>query len=1167
VSHAPNVANHDELSDRIAEEFLEFRRRARNPDRILEGYVKRFPRHQNELRELADDDDRLALALGDHPVQLGEFRVIRWIAHGGMGDVYLAEQEPLARRVAVKTVRRGRVSAGAQQRFETEQAVLAQLHQTHVVPIHTAGVEGTIQYFAMPFVDGITLRQGLNALCAANASERISTLVDAVRASTLAAPASPNPQLVAAIPEPPAPPSRSANRLRLQVSYFQTVAQILIDMAEALHHAHQARIVHRDVKPSNVMLDLHGQCWIIDFGLAGVIDSPTNPPAVVAGEETDATRSEVGTYQYMAPEQWTGQEIDNRTDVWGLGVTMYELLSLRPAFRGASPDEIRANVLTTAPPAPATLVKGVPRDLVAICRKAMNKLPSERYATAQKFADDLRSWQRNVPVSVRRGIGRRLSLWTRRNKAWTAVIATVLLTVAAIAAQTGIAQENRNREARRQAMLFRLQSVRQSAHSQGWSFDALAVARQAARIRQDDELRNLAAGCLIGLDATYDKKFTEFDAASVQFDATGEHLLMGPGGGWPGRKNVNPPRAAVPASMWSAGTDDRQLLEADGDGPVVWSGSEPMQFVRVKADRYRFEWRNLRRGLVRDFKIPKPEGPDHDASDETSILAVAPDGKTVAAAVSLPDGSTSLVVWNADTGAVIREEHGLTVPITALTIEPRTALLAAGNQDGTITIWPIPEGDSYSLPAPGRGEILSLAIHAGCERADGDDDRRSGWLLASGDNGGNIVIWNLQRRLPVAYDHGATYGVYQLAFRCDGAILAAAGRGPVRLFDVATGRQLLAVFMGDFCTGLTFSPDGTRLAASNRTVYGGEGGVFVCALELGRGIQTLRGFRGQIARVRLSEDGSRVAGMSHDWQIGIWDVKTGMLLHVLNAPRASFTDNADMAFSHDGRRLAFAAGAKARLWSTVDGTEQSTWELPVGLHDALAFTADDRRLMSCRIETLSEQGQPFGRRDPAQDPIVCRVRDLLSDAPQKEIARVEGLKSGIHDIIAAPDAGFFVVSRVKYAGEAEDVAEIYKGFSADRLHVLAADASPRLDPGGKLLLAGRSVRGPVGDVYELPGGKLAGTWDNPAIQCISPGGRMGAGQPAVENIPHTMTLWRRDSREALVNVPNEVGITSTVNAFSADGRLLAWGNADGTVCVCTLRELQQRLSAQGLGWE
>jgi serine/threonine protein kinase len=312
---------------------------AERGEAVVPEHSARHPHLAKEFAELAAVGGLVGATRPEdeesRPARLGDFRIVRKMARGGMGDIYEAIQEPLGRRVVVKTIRRGRISPRARERFLREQEVLARLHQTHIVPIYAGGgeEEGALQYFAMPFIEGAALHHVVQSvrLGSTQPGHKTPTLGEVaglLAADTDAAvPAGPSvdPQgamrqesLPQAAPGPRiAPPRRT-----LSPNLFRSVAGVMADVAEALHHAHEAGFLHRDVKPSNIMVDKAGQCWIIDFGLAGYLAGREGD----AGGRTDGPpRSEpvsesgvLGTPQYMAPEQFRGTE-DVAADVWGLG--------------------------------------------------------------------------------------------------------------------------------------------------------------------------------------------------------------------------------------------------------------------------------------------------------------------------------------------------------------------------------------------------------------------------------------------------------------------------------------------------------------------------------------------------------------------------------------------------------------------------------------------------------------------------------------------------------------------------------------------------------------------------------------------------------------------------------------------------------------------------------
>jgi WD40 repeat protein len=530
----------------------------------------------------------------------------------------------------------------------------------------------------------------------------------------------------------------------------------------------------------------------------------------------------------------------------------------------------------------------------------------------------------------------------------------------------------------------------------------------------------------------------------------------------------------------------------------------------------------------------------------------------LAASAVLSDGKSMLVLWDVQTGKVLRQVAGIDSAINVITINRDANLLAAGDERGRITLWPLQQGPAITLPPVGQLSIHSLAIHRfpssgltrGAERGEaavlGGNEKQT-WLLAAGDAGGGVTIWDLERRIPTSC-RGSPHHVYTLAFSPDGTTLASAGRNFIKFWDVATGRHLLDMVIGDYYTGLAFSPDGKKLAASRISAHGPLGGVTVFNVEDGRGIQSLRGLAGPVAKVHFSPGGRYLAALSHNWQVGIWEVNKGSLLGMLNV-RGLWVDNAAMAFDPPSKRLAFSAGTEARLWDFATG-EVTTVELPPGLQDALAFDAAGKRLMLCRMET--EGGKlPVVGTDFVKYPRVCRVRDLLAKDPTREVGKVAKLHKQDRFILAGADASYFLV----FGGER---TLILAGFSAQTLDTLP-NGVVALDPTGKRMLLRHG--GDKTALLEMPSAKLLEFWEGGA-NALSPGGRFWA---LTRGEAYGFVFGRRGNRVPHVSL----GIDSQVlhGDFSDDGRLLAWGNANGTVNICNVHEVQHKLVEVGLGWE
>ncbi len=345
---------------------------------------------------------------------IGDFQIVGELGRGGMGVVYEAIQLSLGRHVALKVLPfASGLNEVRLQRFRNEAHAAAALHHTNIVPVYAVGSDRGVHYYAMQMINGSTLAELIENMRAANVAGHSAALIE-----------NGNTQREA---------SSRENDTAVQFStvfgdgatgrrrYYQSVVRMTHQAAVATEHAHQYGVVHRDIKPANLLLDSAGKIWVTDFGLAQV-----------QSEASHLTRTgdPMGTLRYMSPEQAAGNrdELDHRTDIYSLGVTLYELLTLRPAIEGEGYREMLNNVALHDPPSPRSVDPSLPVELDTIVRKAIAKAPGERYASAGDLADDLQAWLDDKPIAAKPPtVLERLSKWRRRNSGLVAVVSGFLL--------------------------------------------------------------------------------------------------------------------------------------------------------------------------------------------------------------------------------------------------------------------------------------------------------------------------------------------------------------------------------------------------------------------------------------------------------------------------------------------------------------------------------------------------------------------------------------------------------------------------------------------------------------------------------------------------------------------------------------------------------------------
>jgi serine/threonine protein kinase len=426
----------DDQVVRAVQEYLALVEAGQKPDRL--AFANRYPDIARALAEclagldfvhaavpeLSGAGPGRALASLDAPDApqngtVGDFRIIREVGRGGMGIVYEAEQISLGRRVALKILPfAATMDPRHLQRFQNEARAAASLEHPHIVPVHGVGCERGIHYYAMRFIDGQTL----------------AALVEQQRVGTDSEQSAPDAAIgkEKAAGETAAVAAARTERAPRDAAYFRRVAEWGAQAALAIEHSHAVGVVHRDIKPANLMIDAQGKLWVTDFGLAQIHDD----------KQLTLTGDMVGTLRYMSPEQALAKRVivDHRTDIYSLGATLYELLTLEPVFTGGDREELLRQIAFEEPKPLRRHNKSIPAELETILFKALEKNAADRYATARELAEDLDRLVKNEPIQARPvGRLRRLAKWIRRRRALAAAYGLAVLTLALTGLSGGIA--------------------------------------------------------------------------------------------------------------------------------------------------------------------------------------------------------------------------------------------------------------------------------------------------------------------------------------------------------------------------------------------------------------------------------------------------------------------------------------------------------------------------------------------------------------------------------------------------------------------------------------------------------------------------------------------------------------------------------------------------------
>ena len=447
-SNSNSSSANSELLEEVVDEFTRRLRAGEHPS--IAEYQEKFPTVKSELEDVlasvamieqlkpsagALTSDRGNLEEVSSLQKIGVYTIVGELGRGGMGIVFEAIHESLGRRVAIKVMPTPLVNSSKHvQRFEREAQAAAKLHHTNIVSVFGAGEGDGFHYYVMDWVDGRTLSEIVAGLSDAFSGSRL----DETKAETLVSPPldpasdaelssddfSLNDQLDASQSSDQIGIGTNLTSVKSGSKHFRWAARIGANIADALSYAHQSNILHRDIKPSNMILDRKGTVWITDFGLAKDNSSELN---------LTKTGDVVGTPRYLAPESLEGK-YDQRSEVYCLGLTLYELATLQPAYAKGTTAEIIGAIATSSPPSPRKVNSKIPIDLSTIIDKAIARDPSARYQTAEAMRADLLAFIEDRPIKARPpSTLENIAKWSRRNPmaAMLSAVSAILLSMVA----------------------------------------------------------------------------------------------------------------------------------------------------------------------------------------------------------------------------------------------------------------------------------------------------------------------------------------------------------------------------------------------------------------------------------------------------------------------------------------------------------------------------------------------------------------------------------------------------------------------------------------------------------------------------------------------------------------------------------------------------------------
>jgi eukaryotic-like serine/threonine-protein kinase len=886
--------------DRFAEEFVARHRAGERPS--VAEYARRLPDRAAEIHDLFPAlvevellepaiDDRTnvytppAPDLG-HPDRVGEYRILRLIGRGGMGTVYEAVQESLGRHVALKLLPDEAVFDPIRlARFRREARSAARLHHTNIVPVFGVGEAGGQHFYAMQFIAGQPLDAVIDEVRRLKEKSTAKALpaVTEIAVALLTVAAAPTVGAASlrdeatewkmgptGAPHPSSTPSETFSDGGRH--YWATVARLGAQAADALAYAHAQGILHRDIKPANLLLDLHGTVWVTDFGLAKSIDADN------LTEQGDI----VGTLRYMAPERFDGDG-DHRADLYALGLTLYEMLTLKPAFHAENRAKLIEQVTAASVPKPRAVNPLIPRDLETIVLKAIQRDPVLRYQTAADLGDDLRRYIEDRPIRARRAtVAEQMVRWCRRNPAVAALMAAVMLAIltgAGFASFFAVRAGNERAKAvdrEREAIAARNLAETASAQS--------TIARKAAEDSAEEARKRLTR--LYGLTGARYQDDHDSTAALLWFHRTWENDHADPLADAAHRTRIAGALAEMP-----------DLLGACFHNTVVCDAVFSPDGRRVLARTDGSE------AYLWDYEQARLASPALVHAARVRHVCYSPDGQSVASASA--DGTAC--VWASATGAKrFTLKHG--GPLTWVAFHPDGKRIATAAEDRTVRLWSATDGSPLAWPLPVDAMVDHLAFSPDGSR-----------LITAGRD--RIVrIWNLDppRALRTTLPYRMPTDTERYKFNQDSWPKFAPG-GQALLSSDSKG---LFIWPGGEKDDVRAIPFGSRpwvvethfVPHSDRVLVTGNSSVAtVVELTHGKVVHELAHPR-EANIGAVSPDGKWLLTCSSGGLVTLWDAATGLRA---GPPQRCGDFCSAVAFSPDSSRyLATSQDGTVRVWAT-----------------------------------------------------------------------------------------------------------------------------------------------------------------------------------------------------------------------------------------------------------
>jgi WD40 repeat protein len=1109
------------------------------------------PREQATVDHISTDSAHADAAAPVRIRYFGDYELIGEIARGGMGVVFEARQLSLNRKVALKMILAGQLANETDvKRFHTEAEAAANLDHPGIVPIYEVGQHQGQHYFSMGFIEGQSMAQRL-----------------------------------AAGPLPP-----------------REAAALLMKVAEAIDYAHQCGVIHRDLKPGNILLDGKGNPRVTDFGLAKKIQGDSG---------LTGSGQVMGTPSYMPPEQAGGQRaaVGPAADVYALGATLYALITGRPPFQAATAMDTVIQVLSDEPVAPRRLNGSIPRDLETICLKCLEKEPDQRYASAAALAADLRRFLSGEPI-VARPVTRleRVAKWARRKPTVAASYLLGLLALLLGGLGGTAAWQWRAAERARDAAKFaqaEAVSQRDTADVARGQADTARAAEKEARSeaeRQREKFERFDYGRTVQV-AHQEWRENNVPATLALLDSTRPDLR-----GWEWRYvrrlchsellTLDGHTGGVLSASFSP--DGTRIVTVSGDGTVrVWDAKSGAVLLTFKGHNGKilsasFGPDGARVVTASDNSPPGPlgiaefirrmssSGPDPRALDHTAkvwdaksgavlvtlkghtgdvgLASFSPDGTQV-----LTAGGGALKVWDTKSGAEVVTLKGHTDDFGLASFSLDGARIVTVRSDGTVKVWDAKSGAAM-LTFKGHNDwVLSASFSPDGSRI----------VTASQDK--TAKVWDAKSGAEVLTLKGHTNLVRSASFSPDGTrVVTASDDRTAKVWDAESGAEVLTLKgHSNIVTSAVFSPDGARVVTASGELSGTlDRTVKVWDAKTDTEVLTLKAHTGTVNSASFSPDGMRVVTGDTDQTLiygtaKVWDAKTGAAVVTLKGHTGKASANVlSVSFSPDGSQVVTGSrDGSARVWDAKSGAEVFTLKGHIVQVISVSFSPDGERILTGSFDGTAKVWDANSRAailtlkvDSAAVDMYSRVMDAksagrLMDAKSAAILTPKGFRSLPTSATFSPDSAQIVTASL------DGTAKVWDAKSGAKVLTLKGHTgavwSASFSPDGARIVTTSADQ--MAKVWDAKTGAealtLKGHTNNVRSASFSPDGT----RVVTASDDRTAKVWDAKSGAEVLTLKGHAKKVNSAS-FSLDGSRVVTASDDGTAKVWPARPLEPELA-------